>query len=71
MPGIPRSLDGKPNLSAPAPRTTDGTPDITELWKPGPGYVANIAKDLKPGDVPYQLWFLKTPSKLKSLDLSA
>jgi hypothetical protein len=56
MPGIPRTPDGKPNLSAPAPRTADGKPDITGLWKPGPGYVSNIAKDLKPGEVPYQPW---------------
>jgi hypothetical protein len=54
--GIPRTPDGKPNLSAPAPRTSDGKPDITGLWKPGPGYVSNIAKDLKPEDVPYQPW---------------
>ena len=28
-PGIPRLLDGKPNLSAPAPRTTNGKPDLS------------------------------------------
>jgi hypothetical protein len=26
------------------------------LWKPGAGYVGNIAKDLKPEDVPFQPW---------------
>jgi hypothetical protein len=31
-PGIPRSADGKPNLSAPTPRTADGHPDLTGLW---------------------------------------
>src|SRR5207248_11106791 len=54
--GIPRLRDGKPNLSAPVPRTADGKPDITGLWRPGAGYVGDIAKDLKPGDVPFQPW---------------
>src|SRR5437879_4226384 len=57
MTGIPRLPDGKPNLSAPAPKRADGRPDITGLWMPGPGvYVGDIAKDLKPGDVPFQAW---------------
>jgi hypothetical protein len=55
-PGIPRTADGKANLSAAVPRTADGKPDITGLWKPGAGYVGNIAKDLKPEDIPYQPW---------------
>jgi hypothetical protein len=54
--GIPRTPDGKPNLSAPVPRTADGKPELSGLWKPTPGYVANIARDLKPGEVPYQPW---------------
>ena len=52
----PRTPDGKPNLTAPAPKTPDGKPDITGLWRPGPGYVGNIAKDMKPEDIPYQSW---------------
>ena len=31
-PGIPRTADGTPNLTAPAPRGPDGTPDFTGLW---------------------------------------
>jgi hypothetical protein len=54
--GIPRTPDGKPNLSAPAPKLPDGKPDITGLWRPGAGYVGNIAKDMKPEDIPYQSW---------------
>src|SRR4051794_59462 len=31
-PGLLRTADGKPNLSAPAPRTTSGTPDLSGVW---------------------------------------
>ena len=31
-PGIPRTADGKANLTAPAPRGTDGKPDLTGVW---------------------------------------
>ncbi len=51
-PGIPRSVDGKPNLSAPAPRTADGKPDLSGLWnRISPEYSRNITADLKAGDV--------------------
>jgi len=32
-PGIPRTPDGKPNLTAPVPKTADGKPDLTGLWQ--------------------------------------
>ena len=32
-PGIPRLQDGKPNLSAPAPKGPDGKPDLYGLWE--------------------------------------
>lgn len=35
-PGIPRTPDGKPNLTAPVPRTADGHPDLSGLWQPQP-----------------------------------
>jgi len=55
--GIPRTTDGKPNLSAPMPRLPDGKPDLSGIWEPQTNrYVGNIAADLKPEEVPYQPW---------------
>jgi len=56
MAGIPRTADGKPNLTAPAPKTPQGQIDISGLWQPPAGSVGNIAKDLKPGEVSFQPW---------------
>jgi hypothetical protein len=52
-PGVPRTPDGKPNLSAPTPRTADGKPDLSGVWNgPGPGsYDRNVARDLSPRDI--------------------
>ena len=52
-PGVPRTPDGKANLSAPAPRTADGKPDLSGIWR-GPMnsvYTQNIAADLKAGEI--------------------
>ena len=32
-PGIPRTADGKPNLSAPVPKTANGKPNLSGLWQ--------------------------------------
>jgi hypothetical protein len=32
-PGIPRTADGKPNLSAPPPKMPDGKPDLSGVWE--------------------------------------
>src|SRR6202790_2253785 len=57
-PGIPRLANGKPTLSAPAPRTSDGKPDLTGIWQAGRagaagqyGYDYNVAQDLPPDAV--------------------
>src|SRR5215471_7554128 len=51
-PGIPRTPDRKPNLTAPAPRTADGKPDLTGLWQRVLAkYEQNVAADLKTEEV--------------------
>jgi hypothetical protein len=66
--GIPRSSDGRPNLSAPAPRGPDGRLDLSGIWQVAdPKYLANIAVDLKPGAVPFQPWAEKLFNERKAL----
>jgi hypothetical protein len=55
---VPKGPDGKPNLSAPAPRRADGKPDLSGVWNPNPKYLVNFAADLKPEEVPLQPWAL-------------
>src|SRR5215204_3564059 len=52
-PGIPRTVDGKPNLSAPAPKTHDGKPDLSGIWQSSRA-VFDLAQALKRGEtVPF------------------
>jgi hypothetical protein len=32
-PGVPKTADGKPNLSGPTPRTAEGKPDLSGVWQ--------------------------------------
>ena len=68
--GIARTADGKPNLSAPAPRTAQGGIDLSGIWQAEPDpddkgegvgglqlpkYMIDMTRDLK-GNVPFQPW---------------
>jgi hypothetical protein len=53
-PKAPRTSDGKVDLNGPAPKTADGKPDISGMWNPNPGYIGNIAKDLKADELVMQ-----------------
>jgi len=54
-PRVPKTRDGKPNLSGSAPKTQDGKPDLTGVWAVASNkYLANLAWDGV--DVPFQPW---------------
>ena len=55
VPGVPRTADGKVNLTAPVARTPDGKPDLSGTWE-SRGYFGNLARDLKPGELLMQPW---------------
>jgi len=54
---MPRTPTGEPDLAAPLPRRSDGTPDLSGIWEPNENrYSRNLAADLDPADVPFQPW---------------
>ena len=55
VPGVPRTADGKVNLTAPVARTPDGKPDLSGTWE-SQGYFGNLGRDLKPGELLMQPW---------------
>jgi hypothetical protein len=50
-PNIPRTADGKPDLTVSAPRAADGKPDLSGVWSRISQYGRNIAADLPPGAI--------------------
>jgi hypothetical protein len=64
-PAIPRGAGGKPNLSAPAPKTADDKPDLSGIWLISEeqnafgaytSHFMDLAVDLKPQEAPFQPW---------------
>jgi hypothetical protein len=55
---VPRTADGKVDMSAPARKTSYGKPDLSGFWIPENlvKHLLNVAADLKPADIPLQPW---------------
>jgi len=55
LPNTPRTPDGKPNLSAPSPKASNGKPDFSGIWRVAESkYLFNITVDM--GEAPFQPW---------------
>jgi hypothetical protein len=51
-PGMPLTRDGKPDLSAAAPRSADGKPDLSGVWRvKQSSYLTYVTSDLKPEEI--------------------
>jgi hypothetical protein len=56
---MPRTPDGKVDLTAPPKKAADGKPDLSGFWMPdgsGVRHLMNLAADMKPGEVPLTPW---------------
>jgi len=54
-PGTPRTKDGKPNLAAPAPRASNGKPDLSGVWQVEPTPIEELTRlfgNVRAFDVP-------------------
>jgi hypothetical protein len=56
VPGVPRTADGKVDLTAPTPKSPDGKPDLSGVWESSPPYFNDLARDLKPGELAMLPW---------------
>jgi hypothetical protein len=50
-PGIPRTKDGKANLTAPAPRGRDSKPDLSGVWQPEGATKKDLVKLMPPDGI--------------------
>ena len=50
--GVPLGADGRPNMSAPAPKTSTGMPDLSGIYTPDMKYFRNLAADVGLDNVP-------------------
>src|SRR5256885_16042981 len=55
-PGVPRTAEGKVDLSAPAPKAADGHPDLSGVWMPNSRPLQDLSVAVANGDVPYLPW---------------
>src|ERR1700674_5732865 len=60
-PGVPKGPDGKPNLTASAPRTADGHPDLSGMW----GWDASVPCANRCTDTGAAPEFLNVPATFK------
>src|SRR5262249_50578258 len=73
-PGIPRTADGKPNLSARTPRAANGKPDLSGLWQTNSAPPDLLERLIPPGtngagEEPLSQYFINIFSDFKPEDV--